>query len=224
VHFGHRQLSLRYPHDLTPAQRRDHTHRVALDPMVRRGCSTSGRSGSLSSESGNSSVPEHDVPARRRLSRSGRIVVLATWANLLAAAISYAVMLAKVESVLFSGPLLCIFGAGLLVVARASRCRRVAWAAVGNFAICALLFGLVQLYHWRPLTAYRPFALLGPVYVVALGALQVCVHRHAPRVSPDECRKCGYLLIGLTAPRCPECGTPFDLSQRSGAQQRADGA
>ncbi len=24
------------------------------------------------------------------------------------------------------------------------------------------------------------------------------------------CRKCGYLLIGLALPRCPECGTPFD--------------
>ncbi|RJP37048.1 MAG: hypothetical protein C4547_06315 [Phycisphaerales bacterium] len=24
------------------------------------------------------------------------------------------------------------------------------------------------------------------------------------------CRKCGYSLRGLTVPRCPECGTPFD--------------
>jgi hypothetical protein len=25
-----------------------------------------------------------------------------------------------------------------------------------------------------------------------------------------ECEKCGYLLIGLREPRCPECGTAFD--------------
>lgn len=24
------------------------------------------------------------------------------------------------------------------------------------------------------------------------------------------CRRCGYLLRGLTVPRCPECGQPFD--------------
>jgi hypothetical protein len=24
------------------------------------------------------------------------------------------------------------------------------------------------------------------------------------------CRRCGYLLRGLTMPRCPECGQPFD--------------
>lgn len=27
----------------------------------------------------------------------------------------------------------------------------------------------------------------------------------------DSCRKCGYLLRGLTEARCPECGTLFDL-------------
>jgi len=26
----------------------------------------------------------------------------------------------------------------------------------------------------------------------------------------DCCQKCGYLLLGLVEPRCPECGTPFD--------------
>jgi len=25
-----------------------------------------------------------------------------------------------------------------------------------------------------------------------------------------RCTQCGYFLIGLTTPRCPECGTPFD--------------
>lgn len=26
------------------------------------------------------------------------------------------------------------------------------------------------------------------------------------------CRKCGYLLIGLTSPRCPECGMAFEAT------------
>src|SRR4051812_48825815 len=27
-----------------------------------------------------------------------------------------------------------------------------------------------------------------------------------------RCRGCGYLLIGQTAGRCPECGRPFDVA------------
>lgn len=34
------------------------------------------------------------------------------------------------------------------------------------------------------------------------------------RVEPGpRCRNCGYLLIGLTEHRCPECGTTFNLSE-----------
>jgi hypothetical protein len=35
------------------------------------------------------------------------------------------------------------------------------------------------------------------------------------------CRKCGYLLIGLTVPRCPECGTPFDPARLAELAQAA---
>lgn len=31
-------------------------------------------------------------------------------------------------------------------------------------------------------------------------------------VDDAGCRSCGYLLIGLTVPRCPECGTEFAWS------------
>ena len=27
---------------------------------------------------------------------------------------------------------------------------------------------------------------------------------------PPQCRECGYILIGLPEPRCPECGRAFD--------------
>ena len=30
------------------------------------------------------------------------------------------------------------------------------------------------------------------------------------RRSTSRCVKCGYLLVGLPEPRCPECGTEFD--------------
>jgi len=28
--------------------------------------------------------------------------------------------------------------------------------------------------------------------------------------APWQCQTCGYPLIGLPSPRCPECATPFD--------------
>ncbi len=46
-----------------------------------------------------------------------------------------------------------------------------------------------------------------------LGLLSIFVRkatRHK-RLGPEHCRTCGYLLTGLTEPRCPECSTMFEL-------------
>jgi hypothetical protein len=40
------------------------------------------------------------------------------------------------------------------------------------------------------------------------------IDRSAP--CPDRCTECGYLLYGLTEPRCPECGRSFILNQSCG--------
>ena len=42
--------------------------------------------------------------------------------------------------------------------------------------------------------------------------MQLSLLRPYMRKALDEriCKQCGYWLIGLTEPRCPECGTPFD--------------
>ena len=29
-----------------------------------------------------------------------------------------------------------------------------------------------------------------------------------------QCKACGYLLYGLPTPICPECGTPFDPTEK----------
>lgn len=34
--------------------------------------------------------------------------------------------------------------------------------------------------------------------------------RHLPFWYPWQCRRCDYPLVGLSTPRCPECGTPFN--------------
>ena len=51
--------------------------------------------------------------------------------------------------------------------------------------------------------------------LVTLANLLLAVHRLkrlVPSDGPPRCRQCDYLLIGLNEPRCPECGTAFDLS------------
>src|SRR5262245_39499083 len=54
-------------------------------------------------------------------------------------------------------------------------------------------------------------AALLSILFVPLGAYAVVSHitnRSTRLRLPDEtrCRKCGYILRGLTEPRCPECG------------------
>ena len=56
---------------------------------------------------------------------------------------------------------------------------------------------------------------VGYTFLIALGsALPLAVLFHALRKGPlsaePRCRQCGYILIGLPEPRCPECATPFD--------------
>lgn len=62
-------------------------------------------------------------------------------------------------------------------------------------------FGLV-LYA----TAYVMYFL----YAVVASAIGMFWPRTRP--DPERCKKCGYCLRGLSPPRCPECGTPFEMS------------
>lgn len=43
--------------------------------------------------------------------------------------------------------------------------------------------------------------------ILVLYKLRLILNQHLRGV---QCSKCSYLLTGLTEPRCPECGTPFD--------------
>ncbi len=45
------------------------------------------------------------------------------------------------------------------------------------------------------------------------------IHPRAPEVLHLRCERCGYNLTGLTEPRCPECGTPFDPKLLAGESQ-----
>jgi len=50
--------------------------------------------------------------------------------------------------------------------------------------------------------------LFTPASLCGVGAYGLLTHRYGPKVINGEtrCRKCGYILKGLSEPRCSECG------------------
>jgi len=55
---------------------------------------------------------------------------------------------------------------------------------------------------------------LGMMSIVALVPFAITFGTLLKRIMrsrlPGACVQCGYNLRGLTEPRCPECGTPFE--------------
>jgi len=47
-----------------------------------------------------------------------------------------------------------------------------------------------------------------PILVVSVSIYGVLTKKYGPKTYDPEtrCRKCGYILRGITEPRCPECG------------------
>jgi hypothetical protein len=82
-----------------------------------------------------------------------------------------------------------------------------------QIALCLLVLGLINALSWSPHQAQVPVSLIGTAYVLLSAYFYYqawqCLRRskHIPRW---VCRQCGYLLVGLTENRCPECGTPFE--------------
>lgn len=100
----------------------------------------------------------------------------------------------------------------------------VAYAAAALTVASALALGFDSLSHaaWHlPLprsAAWIAFwdylgigVLLAPALATSVVSALLVAKRTMPRLSGAEpcCRRCGYMLRGLDAPRCPECGTPI---------------
>ncbi len=68
--------------------------------------------------------------------------------------------------------------------------------------------GASQVYVTVAAPAWLPTLPTGLAY----GLLWIVDYRRRRIRQRGRCRQCGYNLRGLTEPRCPECGTPFDSS------------
>lgn len=56
-----------------------------------------------------------------------------------------------------------------------------------------------------------------PALLATLGGILAWLRiSHNEKRPRNICSKCGYLLYGLTVPRCPECGEQFDPTRLSG--------
>jgi len=114
--------------------------------------------------------------------------------------------------ILWFGLVVCVLGSltmglGLL---------RAYWAAAATGATHLTMLGfygpLIRLVVPADFS-WQSFAGVGIAHVL-LGLLPtVWVLARRPRVpGPWQCRRCGYALVGLPEPRCPECGMPFDAA------------
>ena len=56
---------------------------------------------------------------------------------------------------------------------------------------------------------FGPSTLLAVIALLMIRKAKRIIAAESAKSGP-KCEKCGYLLIGLEIPRCPECGTPFD--------------
>ncbi len=62
---------------------------------------------------------------------------------------------------------------------------------------------------WGPETVAVPVVLGVPTVLIAFGVYAVLTKYLGPSTFGDNetrCRRCGYILRGITEPRCPECG------------------
>lgn len=150
----------------------------------------------------------------RNVRPSVRRGLVAGWLGWIACAVALLlIILYEVESVLVTGPIITLHGLLAVFLGIAGGYLPVILLGAADCAICLLFFGLVLLLNWSPGDAHLPFAIMGFLYTAGTLPLVFRSTRRARATyDPWKCARCGYLLYGLTEPRCPECGTPFDPS------------
>lgn len=65
--------------------------------------------------------------------------------------------------------------------------------------------------YWAQYVAHHAITYCLPVALASVSMFALLTRYCSGSSIPDNlrCRKCGYALIGLSEPRCPECGEPI---------------
>lgn len=157
-----------------------------------------------------------------RMRPSVRWAVNLGWASwCVIAATELLIVFYDVEIVIFAGPIICAIALAGIILAIRGKYPPLALLGTAHIAVSLLFVGLVNTLSWSPSEAERPFAVMGGVYALGSFAWTWQLARRAPRVrDPGRCANCGYLLFGLSVPRCPECGQPFDPAETASDPQK----
>lgn len=88
--------------------------------------------------------------------------------------------------------------------------------AISKHCLMSLLVERTSVIARQPISGRAPFwklsyaiAIAMPASLIGVVVFAALTRRYGPRPEPDpytRCRKCGYILCGLSRPRCPECG------------------
>jgi RNA polymerase subunit RPABC4/transcription elongation factor Spt4 len=103
---------------------------------------------------------------------------------------------------------------GLLVLLMAVRLRHRALGMLGVVFIaqsCFIVWLIDATILFSRQLDWSVIGLSGSLLVLTGPFVYWFWHRPVPPADFLACRNCGYLLRGLVVPRCPECGTPFDV-------------
>jgi hypothetical protein len=103
-----------------------------------------------------------EIDGRQRLWR--RINRIALVAGAAVSLIGWGFLLMNVRTVLFSGPVLMIVGAMMVIGGVRGRQPFVWGLGIAHCTVCVLFAALVNLRHWNPPQAAEPFAVMGGAY------------------------------------------------------------
>ena len=79
------------------------------------------------------------------------------------------------------------------------------FAEVQSFLWNAVFIGKVESDRFSPAFALSVCAPIALIALASFGLLSLW-RRPVPGDGETRCRKCGYILRGISEPRCPECG------------------
>ena len=152
----------------------------------------------------------HQCGRRILAARPGWPLRVSLAASMVVTLCSAGVIFIDVETVLGSGPAMMAVAVALLIFSIRQRFVPGVLLGLGHIGICGLFVGLVETLSWGPAPAAVPFSIMATIYTLLTVPLTVRMFGRIPGPDPTRCLTCGYLLLNLTEPRCPECGTAFD--------------
>ncbi len=86
------------------------------------------------------------------------------------------------------------------------------WLVFGPILLWCMLMAASFVLDSDPIVEGALWVLAAGVYLAVL-CLAIIAYLRSPLTGFGLCRHCGYSLFGLPEPRCPECGTVFDMEE-----------